>query len=130
MATNSNPRYYPEKKAPRKSLEFPAAAIAFYGPDDQYASKVVVSIILSEKDKQVADQMKWFSKGIDVRKDKVINQEILEFVQIKGVKRVIMADRIIGCPHEEGIDYPEGEACPLCPFWKNRDRWTGKLLTE
>jgi hypothetical protein len=113
-----------------KSLEFPAAAIAFYGPDDQYASKVVVGIIKSEEVKQVDDQRMWFSKGIDVRKDKVISQEILEFVQRKGVKRVTMVDRIIGCPHEEGIDYPEGEACPLCPFWKNRDRWTGKLLTE
>jgi hypothetical protein len=37
-----------------------------------------------------------------------------------------MADRIIGCPHEEGIDYPEGEECPLCPFWKGRDRWSGE----
>lgn len=130
MAANSNPRYYLEKKARRKSLEFPAAAIAFYGPDDQYASKVVVSIILSEKDKQIANQKKWFSEGIDVRKDKVINQEILDFVKSKGVKRVIMVDRIIGCPHEDGIDYPEGEACPLCPFWINRDRWTSELLSR
>ena len=27
-------------------------------------------------------------------------------------------------PHEEGIDYPQGEACPQCPFWANRDRFT------
>jgi hypothetical protein len=36
-----------------------------------------------------------------------------------------MPDRIIGCPHEEGIDYPLGSTCPLCPFWKDKDRWTG-----
>jgi hypothetical protein len=35
--------------------------------------------------------------------------------------------RIIGCPHEEGIDY-EGATCPACPFWAGRDRWTGKRL--
>ena len=24
--------------------------------------------------------------------------------------------RLIGCPHEEGIDYPEGHSCPHCPY--------------
>jgi hypothetical protein len=49
-------------------------------------------------------------------------------LQEHGVLTVAMADRIIGCPHEEGIDYPEGAACPLCPFWKGRDRWTGERV--
>jgi hypothetical protein len=40
-----------------------------------------------------------------------------------------MSHRKTGCPHEEGIDYPEGEPCPQCPFWTHRDRWTGKLLS-
>jgi len=31
---------------------------------------------------------------------------------------------IIGCPHEEGTDYPEGKSCPQCPFWAGRDRFT------
>jgi len=44
-----------------------------------------------------------------------------------GAKSVVMTDRIIGCPHEEGIDY-EGSTCPDCPFWVGRDRWTGKRL--
>ena len=21
--------------------------------------------------------------------------------------------------------YPEGESCPMCPYWQNRDRFTG-----
>ena len=42
-------------------------------------------------------------------------------------KSVVMTDRIIGCPHEEGIDY-EGVTCPACPFWAGRDRWTGERL--
>jgi hypothetical protein len=33
-------------------------------------------------------------------------------------------ERIIGCPHEEGIDYPEGKSCPQCPYWAGRDRFT------
>lgn len=45
-----------------------------------------------------------------------------------GVKSIVMADRIIGCPHEEGIDYPDGQVCPQCPFWAHRDRWSGDVL--
>jgi hypothetical protein len=33
-----------------------------------------------------------------------------------------MVKEMLGCPHEEGIDYPEGEACPACPFWAGRER--------
>ncbi len=36
-----------------------------------------------------------------------------------------MVDQIIGCLHEEGIDYPTGETCPESLFWKGRDRWSG-----
>lgn len=30
-------------------------------------------------------------------------------------------------PAREGIDNPFGEACPQCPYWKGRDRFTGEL---
>jgi hypothetical protein len=53
--------------------------------------------------------------------------EVLALITEAGVKSVVMTDRIIGCPHEEGIDY-EGATCPACPFWAGRDRWTGKRL--
>jgi hypothetical protein len=26
----------------------------------------------------------------------------------------------MGCPHEEGEDFPVGEDCPFCPFWKGK----------
>jgi len=129
MSSHNQPRYYLEKKARRKSVEYPVATIAYYGEDNRFASKVEVGIILSEKDEEAAELKKWLSTGIDVREDRAILQEILEFIQSKGVQRVTMVDRIIGCPHEEGIDYPTGEACPECPFWANRDRWTGELLS-
>jgi hypothetical protein len=47
--------------------------------------------------------------------DKVIAQ---------GVKSMVMTDGIIGCPHEDGIDYPEGTSCPKCPYWAGRNRFT------
>jgi hypothetical protein len=39
---------------------------------------------------------------------------------------VAVTDRILGCPHEEGVDY-EGRVCPQCPFWAHRNRWTGEI---
>jgi hypothetical protein len=54
-------------------------------------------------------------------------EAILEFIGRFEVKTVAMTDRIIGCPHEEGIDY-EGPVCPHCPFWANRNRWTGEVI--
>jgi hypothetical protein len=32
---------------------------------------------------------------------------------------------IFGCPHEEGIDYPEVESCSQRPFLAGRNRATG-----
>jgi hypothetical protein len=44
-----------------------------------------------------------------------------------GALSVVMTGGIIGCPHQEGIDY-EGEWCPVCEFWHGRDRFTGKMI--
>jgi hypothetical protein len=44
-----------------------------------------------------------------------------------GVKSVVMTDGIIGCPHEEGVDY-QGPTCPHCPFWAGRDRFTHERM--
>ncbi len=61
------------------------------------------------------------------RDDIRVTEEVLAFITEAGAKSVVMTDRIIGCPHEEGIDY-EGATCPACPFWAGRDRWTGERL--
>jgi len=127
MSSTPNPQYWLNKKANRKT-GFPLATIAYYGPDDKFASKVVVGIIPQEGD-AVSSLERWFSVGADVRFDLSITQLILEFIQEHRIERVAMVDRILGCPHEEGVDYPEGESCPQCPFWANRDRWTGKLIS-
>jgi hypothetical protein len=101
------------------------ATVAYYGPDDTRASKVAVGIIRAEGG-GVAALERWYSHDADVRADPSINHAIVEFIHRHSVKTVVAADRIIGCPHEEGVDYPEGEACPECPFWATRDRWTGQ----
>jgi len=115
-----------KKKARRGFCGYPVATIAFYGPDDTRASKAAVGIVNTEGDGPVALQ-RWFSEAADVRKDGAIASEILQFVRDHGAMSVAMTDRIIGCPHEEGIDYPEGQVCPHCPFWAHRDRWSGDV---
>jgi hypothetical protein len=124
---SKNPRYWLEKLSHRKT-GFPLATIAYYGKDDKVASKVVVGILLAEKDEDVTFMEKWFRTNTDVRFDSEIKAQIVDFLGKHNVHRVVMVDRIIGCPHEEGIDYPEGEKCPHCPFWANRDRWTGEMI--
>ena len=79
---------------------------------------------------EVALLERWFSTGRDVRHDPTINRKIAAFVEQHHVKSVGVSDGIIGCPHEEGKEYPLGESCPQCPYWANRDRWTGDLLEE
>lgn len=109
-----------------KSNGFPIGTIAYYGPDNQTATKVAVGIVDSKN--EVLEMHSWFVRAQDVRLDQAINREILAFIKKHNGKRVAMAGRIIDCPHEEGIDYPEGSTCPKCPFWSIRDRWTGELL--
>ena len=117
------------KMAKRGFRGYPIATIAFYGPDDTRASKVAVGIILGE-DEDPALLERWFSDTHDVRRDPTIGSEIVQFIRDNSAKSVVVTDRIIGCPHEEGIDYPQGEYCPRCPFWKGRDRFTGALASD
>jgi len=113
-------------KKKRNQTKYPAATIAFYGPDNMRATKVVASIIISEN-AEPNPMKKWVSGLTDVRGDERILSEIEAFIKDNGVKSVIATEGIIGCPHEEGLDYPEGINCPLCSFWSNRDRFTHEI---
>lgn len=116
-----------KKKARRGFRGYPVATIAFYGPDDTRASKVAVMIVAAQGAESVALE-RWFDEDGDVRTNPVVAGEILQFLGVHGAKSVVMSDGIIGCPHEEGIDYPDDQVCPQCPFWAHRDRWTGEVL--
>ncbi len=58
---------------------------------------------------------RWFSEGMDVRTNPAVGEQVLAFLKDHAAKSAIVTDGIIGCPHEEGIDYLEGKSCPLCP---------------
>jgi hypothetical protein len=115
-------------KAKRGMRGWPLATIAFYGPDASRATKVVVSIIPS-RDEEVGEMRDRQIVHGDVRKKPEIAAEMLAFMEAHGVKSVVMSDGLMGCPHQESIDY-EGEWCPdpACAFWHGRDRFTGKLV--
>jgi hypothetical protein len=83
---------------------------------------------VSTEDAEATDLRRWLSEEqADIPANDRVAEEVLAFITEAGAKSVIMSDRIIGFPHEEGIDY-EGSTCPVCPFWAGRDRWTGKRL--
>ena len=114
------------KRAKRGFRDYPIATVALYGPDDRAATKLTVGIVPAEH-AEATDLRRWFSEGADIRNDTGIAEQVLAFIDAAGAKSVVMTDRIIGCPHEEGIDY-QGPTCPSCSFWAGRDRWTGKRL--
>ena len=111
------------KKAKRGFRGFPVGTVALYGPDDRRATKLVAAVIAKEDDPPSELRRYLVAEG-DVRQDPTILEEVVLLFEAHGVRSVAMVDRIIGCPHEEGIDY-EGPTCPSCPFWAGRDRWTG-----
>ena len=113
------------KKAGRGITGYPVATVAFYGPNDKLATKASVGVVLREGE-EPAFLERWTSVR-DVRVDHEVNEQILKFIRAHEAKSVAMVDRIIGCPHEEGVDYPVGTKCPQCPFWAHRDRWTGEV---
>jgi hypothetical protein len=90
------------------------------------AGKVVVGIVASEH-AEVGEMRDWKLDAGDVRNDPRIAEEILDFIEAHGVLSVAMTDGIIGCPHQEGNDY-QGQWCPVCEFWKGRDRFTGERV--
>ena len=90
------------------------------------ASKVVVGIVASEH-ASVSELRDWKLDAGDVRNDPRIAEEMLEFMARHGVLSVAMTDGIIGCPHQEGVDY-QSEWCPVCEYWKGRDRFTGERV--
>ncbi len=114
------------KKARKGLRGWPVATIAFYGPNLSKATKIAVGIVLSANT-EPEEMRNWSVERGDVRADSEIAREILEFIEEHEVRSVAMSDRIIGCPHLEGIDY-EGAWCPVCEFWRGRDRFTGEMV--
>lgn len=97
--------------------------VAAYGPDASRATKLVASVLPAGRGEGVVASRTWTGES-DLRRDPAIRAETLAFFAMHGVRDFARPDRIIGCPHQEGIDYPLGRTCPACPFWEKVDRFT------
>ena len=126
MSSESDSQNRPGKAQAGSSGKYPMGTLMFYGPDRRTATKAVAAMIVTEG-AEPQELKRWFSRVTDVREDPFISEEIAGFFKTRNVRHVVLSDGVTGCPHEEGIDYPLGEPCPQCPYWKHRNRWTGKL---
>jgi hypothetical protein len=99
----------------REKENFPVGTLAYYGPDDQTATKIIASVISAPDATPIARD--WKIENTSLEDDPEMAMEIGDFFCVHEVREVIMTQGIIGCPHNEGLDYPVGESCPHCPFW-------------
>ena len=97
--------------------KFPVGTVALYGPDDKTTTKIAAAVILRE-DAEPAHLERWV--GTAVRDDPKVAEEIRRFFALHGVKSVVVTAGNLGCPHEEGEDFPVGSDCPFCPFWRGK----------
>lgn len=84
--------------------------------------------IFRGKGQDAALLKRWYSEHGDARFEPAIIKKMVAFISEQGAITVTGVDGIYGCPHEEGIDYPNGEPCPACPYWAHRDRLTGEIV--
>jgi len=96
--------------------KYPIGTVAHYGPDDQTTTKIVAGVMLWDSAKPILER--WVGTG--VLTDAKIAEGIKRFFAQHGVKSVVVTDGNLGCPHEEGIDFPMGKDCPICPFWAGK----------
>src|SRR5258708_26270599 len=100
---NENPLL---KRARKGFRGYPVATIAFYGPDDHRATKVAVGIVTREGAEPDFLE-RWYAEDGDLRSSDETTHQIRAFLSEHDVVSVAMVDRIIGCPHEEGVDYSD-----------------------
>jgi hypothetical protein len=103
---------FPGKAKPK----YPIGTVALYGPNDSITTKIVAGVINREGAEPVLER--WM--GTNIKDSPKVKRQMEKFFKDRGVNSVVATDRNIGCPHEEGEDFPQGEDCPFCPFWKGK----------
>jgi hypothetical protein len=101
---------------PKKRPEYPIGTVALYGPDDKITTKIAAGVIKSRNAEPILER--WVAT--DVTTSPKVQREIKEFFEPHGVETIAMSEGNMGCPHEEGEDFPDGEDCPFCPFWAGK----------
>jgi hypothetical protein len=97
------------------SSEYPIGTVIKYGPDDKTVTKIVASVIPYRGAEPILERF----VGTDIDNPDT-RAQILCIWAMHGVTNVVKVPNVFGCPHEEGPDFPVGEDCPFCPFWKGK----------
>ena len=101
---------------PQQQPQFPIGTVAMYGPDDKTTTKIAAGVILRDGAEPILKR--WVAT--DVTTSPKVQQELKDFFLQHGVRQVAESQGNMGCPHEEGEDFPHGEDCPFCPFWQGK----------
>ena len=104
--------YEQQQDGPR----FPIGTVALYGPDDKTTTKIAAGVYLDRTSKPII--RRWVSS--DVLNNPKVQQELEAFFAEQEVKQISMSEGNLGCPHEEGKDFPVGGDCPFCPYWAGK----------
>jgi hypothetical protein len=96
--------------------QYPIGTVATYGPDDKTTTKIAAGVILHDGAEPLLKR--WVAT--DVATNPKVQKEIREYFEQHGVRSVAMSEGNMGCPHEEGEDFPVGADCPFCPFWRGK----------
>jgi hypothetical protein len=100
----------------RQQPQYPVGTVAMYSPDDKTTTKIAAGVILHDGAEPI--MKRWVATGVTTSPK--VRQELQDFFLQHGVKQVAMTEGNMGCPHEEGADFPHGEDCPFCPFWRGK----------
>ena len=111
-----SPSLFDRHGKPKDRPEYPIGTVALYGPNDRITTKIAAAVINSPNAEPIL--MRWMAT--DVTTNPKVQREIMEFFEEHGVKSVATSVGNMGCPHEEGEDFPDGEDCPSCPFWAGK----------
>lgn len=103
------------RRASKRDLQAsPLITVAFYGPNDDRATKVAISFI-PEGSGNPSAMERWVSE--DVLGDDKVLEETRAFLASHTAAGITVTGGTIGCPHEAGDDFVPGGDCPLCAFW-------------
>jgi len=108
--------YESKHRRRKRTPKYPIGTVALYGPDDKTTTKLAAAVILHDGAEPI--MKRWVSSKI--MKNAKVQRELQEFFTQHGVKSAAMSEGNMGCPHEEGKDFPRGADCPFCPFWKGK----------
>jgi hypothetical protein len=102
--------------------QYPIGTVASYGPDDQITTKIVAAVILQKNCEPILER--WV--GTNISNNPKVRRQMMAFFDRHHVTSVVATDENLGCPHEEGLDFPHGEDCPFCPFWAGKQGSAGR----